>query len=490
MRIAIKTDLPQFSNDIADVVRVFAGEGAAVFSDEEADATLVHRHEDNGGQWIETVCVVNSPIQKRRCAPKVTGGLEEKRLLKRLVKQTCYDVMRVYSGRTPAWGCLTGIRPTRLLYQAMEQGMDLEQAKAWLQREFDLSPAKADLLCEIIQVQTPFLTRDPKRFDLYVGIPFCTTRCSYCSFSSGEIGDGRLVEPYLTALLREVDAASEMAMRYGLTIDTCYIGGGTPSSLRCDQMQRLIDRIEARFPTLCEWTLEAGRPDTLDEEKLRMMRDHPITRISINPQTMNDATLERIGRAHSAKDVLRTYAMARSLGYDDINMDIIAALPGEDLPMFEHTLREIEALGPESLTVHTLAVKRSSRLHEQRYEQSHDWATQMVDAARSSAYRLGMNAYYLYRQKYMADNLENVGYCLPGKVCRYNIDNMEETTSILAVGAGAISKIVLRAEEKIIRVPNIANVEQYIARVEEMMDRKQRAFSGVFAKGGEIHGHH
>ena len=483
MKIAVDTQLPAFANDIADVIRIFGGEGAAAEpGDEQASMTLCHKHEEKEGIWKETVTLSGEGVQKNACRVHgvVPGELEAKRYLKRLVKQTCYDVMKAYTGRSPAWGSLTGIRPTRLFYQALAQGRTVSEAQDALIREFDLSSNKADLLREIVETQRGLTDRDPARMDLYIGIPFCTTRCSYCSFSSGEIGNGKRVEPYLAALLKEIRAASRLIAEYGCKVDCCYIGGGTPSSLSTEQLDRLLTETERCFPKLAEWTVEAGRPDTLDEAKLSMIRRHPVTRISINPQTINDETLRKIGRAHTAADFLEAFCMARRLGFENINTDIIAALPGEDLKMFEKTLDAIRALKPESLTVHTLAVKRSSKLHEQRYQQTEHAVADMVDAARACAGELGMKAYYLYRQKYMADNLENVGYCLPEAICRYNIDNMEETTSVLAVGSGGISKFVPGIEEKIVRVPNVSNIEQYIERIDEMIERKTAAFKEVF----------
>ena len=284
------------------------------------------------------------------------------------------------------------------------------------------------------------------------------------------------MEPYLNALFHEIETCAAMVKDMGLSVRVGYIGGGTPSSLNTDQLDRLLTHTLKCFDQLEEFTVEAGRPDTLDREKLSMMRSHPVTRISINPQTMNDETLRRIGRAHTAQQTVDTYALARSLGFDDINMDVIAALPGEDFDMFASTLEKVSSLAPESLTVHTLAIKRSSRLHEQGYQQCEKDVERMVELGRACAHRMGMRAYYLYRQKYMAENLENVGYAKPAHVCRYNIDNMEETTSVLALGAGGISKCVMKQEEKILRAPNIANIEQYIARVDEMIERKRAAF--------------
>ena len=485
MKIAIQTPFEGFMNDIADVVRLFYGEGAAVTMLEEHDAELVHMHEVDGDKWIEGFALsMGSQVKTQSlCGQAYTcGGLEEKRQLKRLIKRCCYRLMKEHTGRQPLWGSLTGIRPTRLYYQQMESGKKREEARAALVDLFDLSEEKLDLLDEILDAQDGLIAREQNACDLYIGIPFCTTRCAYCSFSSGEIGNGKLVEPYLDALFHEIDLCSDMAREMGLDIRIGYIGGGTPSSLTTPQLNRLLTHMHDRFGKLEELTVEAGRPDTLDREKLAMLRSHPVTRISINPQTMNDETLRLIGRAHTAQQTIDCYHMARELGFDDINMDVIAALPGEDYDMFAHTLDVIRDLNPDSLTVHTLAIKRSSKLHEQKYQQQEEDVARMVALGRDTAHAMGMKAYYLYRQKYMAQNLENVGYARPSSVCRYNIDNMEETTSVLALGAGGISKCVMRQEEKILRAPNIANIEQYIARVDEMAARKREAFAEKAAR--------
>ncbi len=474
------TPFEQFRNDIADVVRLFYGEGAAVAMDEAHDAELVHTHQMEDGAWIESCSLSGGPsavFVTMRGEAVTDGALEEKRQLKRLIKRCAYKLFKQVTGRQPAWGSLTGIRPTRLYYQQMESGKSRDEARSALSELFDLSDEKLDLLDEIISAQEGLIHRPLNACDLYIGIPFCTTRCAYCSFSSGEIGNGKLVEPYLTALFHEIDLCSAMARDMGLNIRIGYIGGGTPSSLTTSQLDRLLSHMQLRFGEMEELTVEAGRPDTLDREKLAMLRSHPVTRISINPQTMNDETLRVIGRAHTAQQTIDAYELARSLGFDDINMDVIAALPGEDFAMFRHTLDTIRSLEPDSLTVHTLAIKRSSKLHEQKYQQQEADVARMVELGRETAHAMGMRAYYLYRQKYMAQNLENVGYAKKASVCRYNIDNMEETTSVLALGAGGISKCVMRQEEKILRAPNIANIEQYIARVDEMVERKKAAFS-------------
>ena len=480
MKICIRTSHECYRNDIGDIVRLFYGEYALV--PEGGDALLIHKQANGKDSFTERVRLIYGTRTEEETLTDATtlNTLEEKRREKRAIKQACYAIFKRVSGRKPAWGSLTGIRPTRLFYRALEEGRSFSGAEEYLIETYDLSRDKAQLLTEIVRMQQPYYKRHSDAFDLYVGIPFCTSRCSYCSFSSGVIGDGKLVEPYLESLQKEIEACSRMAGEAGPHLAVGYMGGGTPSSLSTGQLDRLLTCVEHHFPDLEEWTIEAGRPDTLDDEKLRMLRSHPVTRISINPQTMNDVTLQRIGRLHTVQDTVRVFESARRHGFDNINMDVIAALPGETEEMFSHTLNEIRQMGPESLTVHTLAIKRSSKLHEQGYSQTTGRIVEnMVDAGRQCAHDMGMQAYYLYRQKYMADNLENVGYCLPDKVCRYNIDNMEEIRSVLALGAGSISKGLLQVDERILRVPNLSNIRQYIERIDEMIERKRQMFDAL-----------
>ena len=320
MKLRINTPLEAFENDIADIVRIFYGEGAVVTPCEAFDAQLHHEHTVQNGIWRERFTFTQNDYSiDHVCeAPSyIDGGLEEKRQLKRLVKRCCYELFKRHTCRKPAWGSLTGIRPTRLYYQQMEGGKTRAQARTALGELFDLSCEKLDLLEEIITAQEGLITRLQNSCDLYIGIPFCTTRCSYCSFSSGEIGNGKLVEPYLNALFHEIDLCSEMMREMSYSISVGYIGGGTPSSLTTEQLDRLLTHIEKRFGYMPEFTVEAGRPDTLDREKLSMMRSHPVTRISINPQTMNDETLKIIGRAHTAQQTIDAYELARSLGYTE-----------------------------------------------------------------------------------------------------------------------------------------------------------------------------
>ena len=410
-------------------------------------------------------------------ADERTTLLEEKRVLKRLCKQTLYDLCKDVTGVTPPWGSLTGIRPTRLVYEAMEHGRTLDEACAQVGQEFDVSEEKLRLLHDTVAVQSTLPAPDDGAVDVYIGIPFCTTRCAYCTFLSGELGKGKLVEPYLAALFREMAAGAELLSASGKKLRALYVGGGTPTALNPDQLRRMVHMALKMFPGAMEYTVEAGRPDTLTLEKLEILRDAGIRRISINPQTMNDKTLEVIGRRHTVRQVYDAYAMARQVGFHHVNMDVIAGLPGEDLDDFARTMAGAKELRPESLTVHTLAIKRSSRLHlENAPLPPAELAAEMVRMGHRTAEEMGLKPYYLYRQKNMAGNQENVSYALPGHACQYNVDIMEETTHILALGAGGISKRIFPQQGRIEREPNVSNIENYISRVDEMIARKKRLF--------------
>jgi len=403
--------------------------------------------------------------------------LHRKRAARRLVRQTLYDLCREATGIHPPWGSLTGIRPTHLMYEAIGLGLTGEAAKKYVIDRFDVQPDRADILWEIAQVQGQLPPPEDKWMDVYIGIPFCTTRCTYCSFSSGELGKGKLVEPYLEALFREMDECSGMIAATGRQLRAVYVGGGTPTSLNEGQLTRLLALMMKCFPGAMEYTVEAGRPDTITPGKLAAIKAAGVGRISINPQTMNDETLRIIGRAHTAQQVIDAYAMARQAGIHHINMDVIAGLPGETVDDFARTMAFARQLRPESLTVHTLAIKRSTRLHFENYRfPTGVEAAQMVQLGLDTARELGMQPYYLYRQKNMAGNQENIGYAIAGHACQYNVDIMEETTHILALGAGGISKRVYEDEGHIGRAPNVANIEHYIARVDEMIQRKKALF--------------
>ena len=404
-------------------------------------------------------------------------ALHRKRAARRLCRQTLYNLCREVTGIHPPWGSLTGVRPTHLLYEALDAGLTEDEAVARLSSTFDVTEEKALLLRDVARAQRGLPKPDNGQIDVYVGIPFCTTRCAYCSFSSGELGKGKLVEPYLQALFHEMEEGARLLRQAGKKLRAVYVGGGTPTALNEDQLTRLLERLMTLYPGAGEYTVEAGRPDTITPGKLRAIREAGVGRISINPQTMNDRTLQVIGRAHTVQQVEEAYAMARTEGMGHINMDVIAGLPGEHPEDFARTMEAAVRLHPESLTVHTLAIKRSSRMHlENAPLPDGDEAAAMVRMGLETARQMGLAPYYLYRQKHMAGNQENVGYALPGHACLYNVDIMEETTHILALGAGGISKRIYPGEGQIGRAPNVSNIELYIARVEEMIGRKRALF--------------
>ncbi len=479
MNVSIFTPTPQFANDLCDVVRIFWGDAAFFINEPGGDVTITHTEQVRDGVRccrMEMTGAYSHVYEKSRAV--CADPLLEKRYHKRLIKQCLYEIMKRAAGRTPPWGSLTGIRPTRLIYEGMSRGLTRTEATEEVREIFDILPEKAALLREIVEVQSQMGEPGDQDVDLYVGIPFCVSRCAYCSFLSGEVGKGKQLPPYVDALEKEIACTLRLIEEKGLQPRAFYMGGGTPTSLSAPLLNRVLSAVQPFIDRAREVTVEAGRPDTIDEEKLRVIRDHGATRISINPQTMHDETLRRIGRRHTTAQTEAAYAMARKCGFHHINMDLIAGLPGEDFGMFLQTLAWSRALSPESLTVHTLSIKRSSLLHLWEAElPDGDMVAQMVDAGRAEAKERGMRPYYLYRQKHMAGNLENVGYALPGHGCLYNVDMMEETGHVMAVGAGAISKRVDPSMGRIERAPNVSEISQYIERTGEMLERKRNLWA-------------
>lgn len=404
---------------------------------------------------------------------------------KRAVTRRVYRFLCEASGSKLAWGTLTGVRPTKLAMQMLEEGKSWEEITGFLKSEYFVTEKKAGLGYEIACREKELLGKLDCRggFSLYAGIPFCPSVCSYCSFSSSPISVWKdRVDSYLDALVKEIRAIGRMAQ--GRYPDTVYIGGGTPTTLEPEQLRRLLTEITVNFDLshTVEFTVEAGRPDSITEEKLSVLKEFPVTRISINPQTMQQKTLDLVGRKHTVEDIRTAYTMARQLGFDNINMDLIAGLPGEDAADMADTLSQIEAMHPDSLTVHSLAIKRAAKFgQEGRTMDLHSEISQMVDAAAKSAERMGLKPYYLYRQKNIAGNFENVGYAELDKAGIYNILIMEEKQMILAAGAGASTKILLdtpiRTEKgkeiDLVHVENVKNITEYIDRIDEMIERKE-----------------
>ena len=399
---------------------------------------------------------------------------------KNVIKQMFYKMLCTRTGKTLPWGSLTGIRPTKIALSRLEEGWSEEEIRRYMKETYLASDEKVNLSVEIAAREKRLLEPlDYERgYSLYVGIPFCPTTCLYCSFTSYPIGKwkGR-TGLYLDALFHELEYTAKKME--GRPLDTVYFGGGTPTSLEAGEIDAILCKLDQLFDLsrALEFTVEAGRPDSITREKLQVLRDHGITRISINPQTMNQSTLDLIGRRHTVEMVKERYYMAREMGFDNINMDLIMGLPQEGMDEVRRTLDEIRAMKPDSLTVHSLAIKRAARLN--MFKEDYEGLTiqntpEMIDLSAACARELGMEPYYLYRQKNMAGNFENVGYALPGKACIYNILIMEEMQTIVACGAGTTTKVVFPAENRRERCENVKEVEQYISRIDEMIGRKER----------------
>lgn len=400
---------------------------------------------------------------------------------KNRLKSLLYELLHKHTGKTLSWGTLTGIRPTKIPMALLEEGRSNLEIADYMRKTYNTSDEKTALAIRIANKEKQILEdiHYDNGYSLYIGIPFCPSICLYCSFSSSPIHIWKHeVDHYLDALCREIEFAA--AAYRDKALDTVYIGGGTPTTLEPLQLNRLLDKMEASFDlsNVKEFTVEAGRPDSITAEKLQVLSRHRITRISINPQTMNEQTLAVIGRKHTVEQTKEAFALARELGFDNINMDLIVGLPGEDRCEVAHTLCEVAALAPDSFTVHSLAIKRAARLNmfkEQYKEMTFTNNQEIMNMAYTYAVKAGMAPYYLYRQKNMAGNLENVGYAKQGKEGIYNILIMEEKQSILALGAGAATKIV-KPGVGVIRIENVKDIKSYLERIDEMIERKRQGF--------------
>lgn len=377
------------------------------------------------------------------------------------------------------WGILTGIRPVKIASKLLRDGMSKTEAAEYFVNEYKAAPDRARLALSLAETEIRISdSMYENGISLYVGIPFCPTRCLYCSFITNSIkSSSAYVDKYVECLKKEIEYTAEILKEKDLKIETVYIGGGTPTTLSPLQLDMLFAALYKSFDLshLKEFTVEAGRPDTITEDKLKVIKDYKIDRISINPQTMNLKTLKVIGRNHTPGDIIKSYELARSMGIDIINMDIIAGLPGETLNDFECTLKEIEKLSPENTTVHTLCIKRSSRLKEliDNYNLTDDTVvSKMVEFSKDYMSAVNKIPYYLYRQKNMLGNLENIGYTKPGYESLYNVYIMEELQSIVSMGCGGVTKMIDRKTNRIERIFNVKEPKEYIERFDEMLKRK------------------
>ena len=399
--------------------------------------------------------------------------------------RTLYQVCKEVTGRDLPWGILTGVRPTKQVLAGVLEGTDTKELRKYMMEHYLVSEEKWILSRQIAGVEKCILSEiDEKNgYSIYISIPFCPTTCLYCSFTSYPEGMWKeRMDEYIDCMEKEIRYIK--AAMPDKNPDTIYVGGGTPTTLSPNHLERLMQVLQDCFDlnALKEFTVEAGRPDSVTREKLEVLRNYPVTRISINPQTMKQETLDLIGRRHTVEQTREAFLLARELGFDNINMDIIVGLPGESKEDVQRTLEEIQALAPDNLTVHSLAIKRTSRLgmNLKRYkDMDMENSTEIMDMVQECAYNMGMHPYYLYRQKNMAGNQENVGYAMPDKDGIYNVLIMEERQSILAVGAGAITKIVTEPGTLHERVENVKDIHTYLTRVDEMIDRKKEALSAV-----------
>ena len=483
--IAISTNRTEYRNDIAEEIRLFLGLSEIVLLEEidPASAELIFDLQlvQNGYHYTAFAKVNNLEQKEEFTLSENASSLEKKKLEKRALKLACYHLLkRLYPEVATPWGSLTGIRPTKLFRELSQEGGEQAARQQFLDA-FDVSVDKTNLAARICAVQEPFIRSvGANEIDVYVGIPFCKTKCLYCSFPSEVLGKQDRLTQYLSLLKNDIAAGAQLVSELGLNVRSFYMGGGTPTVLSADQMDELLSFLLKQYGSFgVEATVEAGRPDTIDREKLLVLKRHGIGRISINPQTMNDETLRRVGRSHTREDIVRTYELAREIGFDSINMDLIAGLPGETAADMQRSCDAIVQLAPDNLTVHSLAIKRSSTLKKELDEHalaSSAQAEEMTQIGARCAESMGMNPYYMYRQKYMSGNLENVGYALPGKECVYNIDMMEETASILSHGAGTMTKRVFAGQNRIERLPSPKDVPTYLAKLDRLLADKAAFF--------------
>ena len=441
----------------------------------EATSTL-HR----GATWLTATTKITLDGRTVTASRRLKAAEETVRLRRQTLQQSFYLAAVQLLPYEPAWGALAGVRPTKISTKHMLQGGTAKSASKLLKDVYYVTPERRELAidCSISTVKAAGLL-DPADVSLYVGIPFCPTRCTYCSFVSRSIGKRtELIDPYLEALLKEIEVTGKLLAESGGQVRTIYIGGGTPTTLSTPQMARLLDTIRASFDlSRCiEFTVEGGRPDTLDAEKLQTIFDHGADRMSINPQTMEDHVLRACGRPHKAADVVRAYGEAVDAGFKAINMDLIAGLPEDSVEGFKRSLDAVAALNPANITVHTLALKKGADLFERRVNlPTAEEVTEMVAYANRKLRELGYKPYYLYRQKYMSGSFENVGWSKDGLDCLYNIYMMEEVHTILSLGGGGMNKVNLPGG-KIERFHNPKFPEQYIEMLDSVLSQKEEMF--------------
>ncbi len=435
---------------------------------------------------IRACCVrAGKQVCAERRAAVTDDAVETKRVQTHAIKMAVYDAVTPFLDAVPEWGSLTGVRPAKFARGFLEKGYTPAQVAQIMTEQYRVSPARRALAIRsagiALDCKKKLLARD---ISIYIGIPFCPSRCSYCSFVSHSIEKaGALMADYLDTLCGEIVHTGEIVCQAGLRIVSMYIGGGTPTTLSAQQLERLLSTVRDSFDLrdMSEFTVEAGRPDTITREKLLVLKKFGVGRVSINPQSMNDEVLAAIGRRHSAQDVLDTYQMAREVGFDAINMDTIAGLDCDTPESFAHTIDTLIDLHPENITVHTLAVKRGADQNDRVHNAAkHEIVHQMLDIASKKLTKAGYAPYYLYRQKFMAGGYENVGWCKPGYECRYNVYMMEELQTIVSLGAGGVTKLLGADGRKIRRISNPKYPYEYNTSLEKINAGKQALLDWAF----------
>ena len=482
IRISCKNE--RFTYDMYHIVKSFLPDAEISQKVDPEQELLIEMTAEEEPDLEEQACDKKVRWTFFHCREAEIADISEKREQKRYINKKLYQTLVKKTGEEHAWGNMTGVRPTKMIMERLEEGSSEEEIIRYMHDTYVVSEKKAMLGIEIAKREKAQLDKldYENGYSLYIGIPFCPTTCSYCSFTSYPVAKWQdRMDKYVDALLKELAFIAEVSKEKHL--NAIYMGGGTPTTLSAQQMDRVLSFLEEHFSFehLKEYTIEAGRPDSITEDKLRVIRKHGVGRISINPQTMQQKTLDLVGRKHTVEDVERIFHMARELGFDNINMDLIAGLPGETRADMQDTLRRIKALAPDSLTVHALAIKRAAKFgQEGRTMDLHSEISGMVEDAAECAEEMGLKPYYLYRQKNIAGNFENVGYAEVDKAGIYNILIMEEKQTILAAGAGASTKLVLPEKiqtaggkkTNLIRIENVKNIMEYIHRIDEMIERK------------------
>ena len=459
-----------------------------VYGGEDADTAVVALSAGPRLHTAAATLTVGGRTARGVSRMEIPAGLDaygQERLKQRIVKLSFFKAARELTGVTPAWGALTGIRPAKLAAGLLEEGKSERETERILRDTYFVSPARRRLCLQCAQAGLEAKRGlAPEEISLYVGIPFCPTRCAYCSFVSNSVEKSfHWIEPYLEALFAEIDSAAEMVRDLGLRVKSFYMGGGTPTTLSAGQMDRLLGRLGEAFDLggIVESTVEAGRPDTITREKMAVLRRNGVTRVSVNPQSMEDHVLNAIGRRHSAGDIRRAMELVDQAGFPHVNMDLIAGLPEDTPEGFRRSLDEVIGFGTDNVTVHTLSLKKGSRITlEGTRIPTVEEVADMLDYADPALRQAGFGPYYVYRQKYMSGSFENAGWCRAGGTGWYNIYIMEELHSILSLGAGGSTKMVDPARSRIERVFNLKYPQEYVQRPEKIR-ANQEAFRAFYS---------